>query len=363
MPIFLKKKPESFIRVLELITQNDIRLINQLAVLFARISLEKDPNPFLNLVYTNIPGAIALFLMKFFEENIVSHYNIQDTKNIKSLSEMISDKVQGGMLNISFKKQMLTEEMVKNYQRVLKGKPIKLKDAVVGNLTFISNFRYIHLVTTQKEIDDYIKKFPKLLNIIEIKNDSADEKLVELINEIVFSDVDFQWINWIFTAYGLNLLCNPNKKEKKKITLTNDAIIKKFLIDCCLVEENKDCYAKDIYSVFCDYFNKRFQDTPMKRVHLVDILKELGFKYCRLRKSAKDNLWGFKGVGIDVEKFQLALKVEKVVDEKEKSVEKYLNYMLSEVKPILNLETEGDKVLKNLKAILRSMDMKEYIKV
>jgi hypothetical protein len=357
------KKNDNFIKQLSVITDGGGSVLDQLAMMIARINLIRSPetnkcsnglSPKITIILTSNVNVVKNFFEQLFpDERQKSYTTLHELCSKKAILENIWFKYNGGILQICEYGKSVSIEDLKILKKFVKGTPVRISDKVVGNLIYISNCHYVMLAQTQEEVIVYKNYFQNLSDVIvldngKVKNNTKQENTTISCNTatqpIVLPSLekfDYDWVHIIFATYGLLFLADEKFiRSKRQPSLDLQTVVSSFLEECCTPEPKADCYAKDLYRLYRGYFMKNYGIEPVKRIHLVNILKADGhYPYCRLRHHAGDNDWGFKGIGIKKEKLEEYKTSNATLqsDQIEPKIANYLSEINKKIRPLLDI--------------------------
>lgn len=351
-----EKIPYWFVRTLYFLTNGDLEKIELIATIIAIINLEKNIRPKLNFVVSDrkrLFEAFLLYLYRRDDEDCCEPLYINELGKHKGIIRSIELKINGNILSFIEEISKFTEGNIHNLKLILKSKPIEIRDKAVGKIRYISDRRYFYITDSQIELERYQKYIGECLNVMLFKGGefSYDKDLIreKIREENWMSDYERYWIHGIFAAYGLKLLVQGsqdkqlNRKKKIEPDLNVDKQVARFIQEYCIREEGADCYAKDMYTVFCGYVNTMGMQ-PIKRLHFVRIVRDiLGFRYYRPHHNTKNNSYAFAGIKLSFAATQnlasnLTLETkEDVFNEVEDLILVHLKKITSEIKNDLDI--------------------------
>ncbi len=361
-----KKPPINFIRQLSILTDGSVAALNQLAMLLARINLVKNHK---KETFSSVPSKITIILtsnvkmvQKFFDqlypEGRKNYKSIHDVCNRKNLIEHILFKMAGGILQVCEHGKSVSSEDLKIIKKFVRMMPVHKQDKAVGKLTYISNSHYVVLVKKQEEVMAYKNHFQNLSEVIVLNGEKdGDDTLLDQKGTVcssqrsstaqrlilpILEEFDYKWVHTIFATHGLLLLAEENVSLSIKQPLLDlQGVVLSFLTVCCTLEPTVDCYADELYLLYRGYVVKKYGVEPIKKIRFVNILKLDGqYSYLRLRHHAKDNRWGFKGIGIKKEKWEeyVTLNIESPKNQKENQIFAYLGKINRTICPLIGIE-------------------------
>lgn len=348
--------PYWFVKTLYFLTNGDLGKIELIAMIIAIINLGKNIRPKLNVVVSDRKELFEDFLFYIYHRddgNCCEPVYINKIGKHKEIIRGIELKIKGNILSFVKKISKFTEENIHNLKLILKSKPIEIRDKAVGKIRYISDRRYFYITDSQMELERYQKYIGECLNVMLFKGGefSYDKDLIreKIREENWMGDYERYWIHGIFAAYGLKLLVQGsqdkqlNRKKKIEPDLNVDKQVIRFIQEYCIREEGADCYAKDMYTVFCGYVNTMGMQ-PIKRLHFVRIVRDiLGFRYYRPHHNTKNNSYAFAGIKLSFAATQnlasnLTLETkEDVFNEVEDLILVHLKKITSEIKNDLDI--------------------------
>ncbi|MEG6586472.1 hypothetical protein [Dendrosporobacter sp. 1207_IL3150] len=328
--------PISFIKYLLMLTEGNLANIDQIAKLIARINLEKTYteknekslqqfiSPKLIIAITPNINLLQKLLSEiyFFEQTIVK--NMSYLCSDKGVIESTNFKICEGILQVIEKSSDISEKDLKRLSKFIQSIPVKIKDNAVGQIRYTSNSQYLMVVEKFDDLNMYSnflsnfveilplqgRKVEEMINNEELRSGKKKNNTPAYLNITNFPQLSQEAVFWlitVFTIYGLILLWEEDLSASKSSAkmIDNKQIVEAFIEECCTQSELVDCYADELYNAYKQFFSYNYKATSMKRTHLVNMLKlNTQYRYCRLRHSANDNKWGFRGITVNKEKMQ-----------------------------------------------------------
>jgi hypothetical protein len=337
--------PINFIKYLLVLTNGDEKTLDQLAMLIARINLDRPSciSPKLTIIMTSDDNLIKKFFDQIYSTRQIKIQSIHDLCSKNSIIENIMFKLNGGILQICNHSQSVTMEDLKIFKKIVRCSPIHKPDKFVGKITYISNCHYIILAKKQEEAIAYNNNFHNLSDVIILNGENSLNQNSTLQN---LEEFDYQWIHTIFATYGLLLLTEKNfsLSSLKQPLLNLKKVIASFLNECCTVQSTEDCYADELYCFFQSYLTKKYGVEAVKKITLINTLKSDGhYKYKRLRHYAKDYRWGFEGIGIKKQKLDeyTTLNKNPLLNQPDDRIAKIASFILKvnkKIRPLIGIE-------------------------
>ena len=118
------------------------------------------------------------------------------------------------------------------------------------------------------------------------------------------------WYKEDFADYGQYCLGKSSAQPFPKMNITEDRIIKRFIRDICILDENADIPKAELTEAYENYFRKFYGETTLKpKLFKNKIAVIANLSDCRPHHSSKSNPICFKGIKIDEEKYAELLEL------------------------------------------------------
>ena len=209
------------------------------------------------------------------------------------------------------------DEEVKQFKKIISGKPIEYKDEIFGKITYTNNLPIVCVVSSHKDYVYLKNNYPYIelsFRSSRISSDTVSDNIpdTENIKQETFSNNNVQdpktthadpydWLRLKFSLYGLlhiNKLTNESEKTHTPPAIKHDCILNEFINLCCKEKTESFTTANDLYNAYFYFYTHLYPSTALTKKGFIKTLKLCEkFEYKRPHVSRSGgNPYAFMGI-------------------------------------------------------------------